>query len=74
MELPEFNLNFYASALLSGHTVFVYRPMGDYGIVRPSDETAIGAGEYELEAGDLELMEMATGIDDFKIYYFDVLP
>jgi len=72
-DLPEFNLNIYASALLSGRNVFLYRPMGDHGVLRPGSSTQAKANEYVLNAGDLELMEMASGIDEFKIYYEDVL-
>lgn len=74
MDLPEFNLGLYASLLLSGCRTFVYRPMGAYALIRQADESPISCSEYELQAGDLQLMEMASGIDEFKIYYLDVLP
>lgn len=67
-DLPEFNLNIYASAVLSGHRCFAYRSMGTYGVIRPADGS-LRDSEYELSAGDMEVWEMATGIDEFKVYY-----
>jgi|GEM_PF-5243710 hypothetical protein len=73
-EMTEFNLTIYYDCLLRGHRSFVYKSCNGYGVIMPAAAVGLSESEYLLTAGDMELFDMANGIDEFKIYFQDVLP
>jgi hypothetical protein len=68
-ELPEFNFAYYYSSILEGYRCFLYSSFNTYGIVQPVRQPLDGSNFYCLLFDDFEILEMAGGIDEFKIYF-----
>ncbi|HNP94265.1 MAG TPA: hypothetical protein PKJ63_01505 [Cyclobacteriaceae bacterium] len=71
--MPEFNLTYYYNSLLRGDRVFFYQSFGSYGLISASLRVDNVHKGYFLPAGCEELLDMATGVDEFKIFFQDVL-
>ena len=71
--MPQFNLTYYYSSLLRGDRLFFYQSYGEYGIISPGLASKMMGKGYYLMAGNEELLDMATGVDEFKIFFQDVL-
>jgi hypothetical protein len=64
----EFDKTILANWILSGYRLVEYRPTSDHGIVSPLAFDGIPSDEsYVLDISDPQILEMANGIDEFKI-------
>lgn len=68
-QLPEFNFTYYYGSILEGYRCFQYSSFSTYGIVQPVRQPLEGLNFYCLSFDDFEMLEMAGGIDEFKIYF-----
>jgi hypothetical protein len=75
VHLPEFNFTYYYNSLLEGYRGFMYLSFRTYGVLIPARRPWEGTNSYYLSFDDFEVLEMACGIDEFKIYFnANVLP
>ncbi|RAV98873.1 hypothetical protein [Pseudochryseolinea flava] len=63
----EFNKTILASWILSGYRHIHYQAFGDYAVVS-TDLLLLSTDSYLISISDLQALEMAQGIDNFKIY------
>lgn len=66
--MTEFNLTILANWIISGSTYIHYIPKNNCAVVSPLSFDMIPDEGYVIPIGDPQSLEMAMGIDNFKVY------
>ena len=64
----EFNKTYLANWIISGFRFIHYIPETNFAVLSPLNYNRIPNEGYVIPINDLQNLEMANGIDNFKIY------
>ena len=76
--MQEFNRYILQKLISEGYRSIIYISKGDHGLIQPSklkvpDELLTMIGGYQIDITEMEVIEMANGVEEFRFFVIEGL-